>query len=54
MHAGLEFIKMTLHAKARLFHEVGREKAIDSRHDPGMLFDVAIAEPELGDRNVFF
>ncbi len=52
MHAGLQLIKMSLHAKAGLLHEVGREKAIDGGHDPGMLFDVAIAEPKLGYRNV--
>ncbi len=43
---------MALHAKARLFHEVGGEEAVDSRHDPGMFLDVAVAEPKLGDRDV--
>ncbi len=52
MHAGLQLLKMLLHAKAGLFHEVGREKAIDGGYDPGMRFDVAVAQPKLGYRDV--
>lgn len=52
VHAGFEFIEMTLHTKARLFHEVGREKTVHGGHDPWMFLDVAVTEPELGDRDV--
>ena len=52
VHAGFKFIEMALHAKARLFHEVGGEESVHSRHDPGVFLDVAIREPKLGDRDV--
>lgn len=52
VHAGFEFIEMALHTKARLFHEVSGEKTVHGRHDPGMFLDVAVAEPEFGDRDV--
>lgn len=54
VHAGFQFLKMALHAKTRLLHKIGGEEAVDSRHDPGMILDVAIAEPEFSDGSRFF
>jgi hypothetical protein len=54
MHTGFQFIKVALHAKARLFHEVGGEKAVDGGHDPRVFLDVAVAEPEFGEGGIWF
>lgn len=54
VHAGFQFIEVALHAKARLFHEVSGEKAVDGRHHPGMVFDVAVGEPQLSERGLVF
>lgn len=54
VHAGFEFIEVTLYAKARLFHEVSGEEAVHGGHDPWMFLDVAVTEPEFGDRDVLF
>ena len=52
VHAGFEFIDVTLYAKARLFHEVSGEEAVHGGHDPWMFLDVAVTESEFGDRDV--
>ena len=49
MHAGFQFIKMPLDAKARLLHEIGRQESIHGLHHPGVLLHVTIAEPQLDD-----
>ncbi len=53
VHAGFQFIKVTLHTKARLFHEVRGEETVDSGYYPGMFLDVAVAESEFSGRDVF-
>ena len=52
VHAGFKFIEVTLYAKAWLFHEVSGEEAVHGGHDPWMFLDVAVTEPEFGDRDV--
>lgn len=46
MHAGFQFIVMTLDAEAGPLHEIGGEKTRDGLHDPRMLFGITVAEPE--------
>jgi len=52
VRARFQFVEMPLYTKTRLFHEIGREKSVDGCHNPGMGFDIAIAEPEFGDGEV--
>ena len=52
VHAGFEFIEVTLYAKAWLFHEVSGEEAVHGGHDPWMFLDVAVTESEFGDCDV--
>ena len=52
MHAGFQLLKMPLHAKARLFHEIGGQEAVDRRYDPRILLGIAITESQFCDPSV--
>ena len=47
VHARFQLVKMPLDPKARLFHKIGREKAVNGCDDPRVCRHIAVTQPQL-------
>ena len=47
VRAGLQFFHVSLHAKPRVFHEIGGQESSDGLDHPGVCRDIAVTDTKL-------